>query len=158
MKKIMLVLIGVLCTLLVFAQNKFISVNFSSGKSVTDGIDGLKTSGILEDRYDDSYHLKLFRGEYLTFSFNVPMNSLSGRIEIKHLTSASGDKDGSSPVTLYFNNNRVTSWDNLGKAYTTDKIDISEFLKQGNNKIDINYNDQGGSSGYWIKFIHIYTW
>ncbi|MFZ4704872.1 MAG: hypothetical protein ACOYMF_02585 [Bacteroidales bacterium] len=158
MKKSMFLLACVLSNLFVLAQNKYISVNFSTGSSVIDGISGLNTSGTLEDRYDNSYHLKLLRGEYLTFSFDVSMNSPSGSFEIQHLTSASGDKNGYSPVTLYVNNHRVESWDNLGKAYITDKIAISAYLKKGNNKIDINYNNNGGSTGYWIKFVHIYTW
>jgi len=157
-KKLMVIVVCVLISQTAITQNKYASVNFSTGKAVTDGISGINMSGNLEDRYDDSYHLKLLRGEYLDLSFNIPMNSPSGKIELKHLTSGAGGSDGYSPVTLYVNNNQVTSWKNLGQGYTTDAVDISKFLTRGTNTIRLKYSDADGSSGYWIKFVHIYTW
>lgn len=158
LKKVMILFACVLISQIAITQNKYASVNFSTGKAVTDGISGINMSGSLEDRYDDSYHLKLLRGEYLYLSFIIPMNSPSGKIEIKHLTSGAGGSDGYSPVTLYVNNYQVTTWENLGQAYTTDEVDISKYLTRGNNTIKIKYSDNDGSSGYWIKFVHIYTW
>jgi len=158
LKKLMIIFACVLISQIAISQNNYASVNFSTGETVTDGINRINTTGSLEDRYDDSYHLKLLRGQYLYFSFNIPLNSPSGKIEIKHLTSGAGGSDGYSPVTLYVNNYQITSWNNLGQGYTTDAIDISRVLIKGINTIKLKYSDDDGSSGYWIKFVHIYTW
>jgi hypothetical protein len=151
----MLLLIG--STLL--AQTTYASVNFSSGKVITKGVEDYNSSSCtLEDRYDSSYHLKMFRGSSFSFSVQIPDDVSSASISLRHLTSLAAGEPGNAPITMYINNKKVTKWTTLDSSYQDDKIDVSNYLRAGSNTIELDYASNSGDSGYWLKYIQLYIW
>lgn len=132
------------------------SINFSSGSVNTRGIADYNSSNCsLENRYDSSYHLYMFRGAIFSFNVNMPSNASSASLSIRHLTSTSGDQSGYSPVTLYVNGNRVANWSSLSGSYQDDDFNIQRYINEGSNLVKLEYSSDSGSTGYWIKSIRV---
>jgi len=132
------------------------SIDFSSGSVDAQGIVDYSSSNCrLENRYDSRYHLYMFRGSSFSFNVNMPSDASSASLSIRHLTSASGDQSGYSPITLYINGNRVANWSSLNSSYQDDDFNIQSYVNAGNNRIKLEYSPDSGSTGYWIKSIRV---
>ena len=141
------------------AQRKYISINFSSGDISTSGVSDYSTNSCsIEDRYDDDYHLKLLRGSWFEFKFYISSNPSSAELQLKHLSSYAGNQAGITPISVFINDKKLISWNQLEPHYTTNKIKVGNYLKSGNNTIRIQYSSSGGTTGYWLKYIHVYVW
>jgi len=140
------------------AQQTYVSVNFSSGKVATDGVSNYSNGGTIEDRYDDSHHLKLFRGQSFSFQFRVGHSVSRATLKLKHLSSASQGKAGQTPVSVYVNGSKVASWRSLSAGYQSDDVNISKYLRHGTNSVELRYSSGSGSTGYWLKYAQVYIW
>jgi len=133
-----------------------ISIDFSSGSVNTQGIvDYNSSNSNIEDRYDSGYHLYMYRGSSFSFVVNIPDNVSSARLKIRHLTSMSGSEAGYSPISLYVNGKKAANWSSLNGSYQDDYFDIYRYLNSGNNRIELSYASDSGSTGYWINSIQL---
>ena len=142
------------------AQSAYASLNFSSGQVVASGVESYSQNTCkIEDRYDDTHHLYLFAGD--TFSFTMNFSEAPGNVslKIKHLSSADGStgQAGKTPVSLYVNGQQATSWESLSAGYEVSEIRITG-LSAGQNTFELRYANDGGTTGYWVKFIQLYIY
>ncbi len=140
-------------------QNKEIEsllLDFGESKKSIE-IDNLNYLGcILENKYDNSNHLRMGAGESYSFTlqFLFPPPS-STKLEVNHLSSSSQGKPGITPVTLYVNQNKVRKWKQLESGYTTSIIPIGSYLRPGKNTVSFKYDSEGGTTYYWQKYVRI---
>jgi len=141
------------------AQNTYISLNFSSGQVVANGVSDYSNGGCrIEDRYDDSHHLYYFAGNSFEFTFDIGHTVSKASLKVKHLSSAKDGQPGITPVGLFVNGKKVASWRQLSAGYSTDSYDIGDQLAKGKNTVRFEYASDGGTTGYWQKQIQVYVW
>lgn len=128
-----------------------------SGASITSS--GVKSfnggNTYLENRYDDSNHLYLFRGSSYSFDFDLSERPLRTVLRVRHLSSASHGQPGITPVTLYVNGETAAKWRQLAAGFEDTKYDISSHMKTGRNTIAFAYDDSEGTTGYWQKWVRV---
>lgn len=142
------------------AQTAYASVNFSSGEVVAKGVESYALNSCkLEDRFDDTHHLYMFSGD--TFSFTVKFSETPKKVvvKLKHLSSADAKtkEAGKTPVSLYVNGERAKSWESFSAGYEVGEITIRS-IKEGENMFELRYANEGGTTGYWVKYIQVYVY
>jgi hypothetical protein len=154
------------------AQSSTASLDFSSGGVVVKGITSYAMNRCrLEDLGDKNRRLRLFTGNKFTFivSFSAPPKQVNIKIDhsfaedasklapkIRPPVRRSSDKSvgKQAPVTLYVNGEVARSWEKFIGPFKEEDITI-ENLKEGENKFELRFADESGTSGYWIKSIKI---
>lgn len=133
-----------------------VALDFSGWRINHQGLSSLDSgSCYLENRYDNSNHLYLFRGYSYSFGFNLSRKPSNARLTVRHLSSGANGQEGVTPITLYVNKNAVARWRQIGGGYSDSTVSIEDYLKEGENKVSFEYASNEGTTGYWQKAVRI---
>ena len=108
--------------------------------------------------YKGSFRLLNPNQSFIEGTFSLDNRPGRAILTLKHLSSANqGSKlDGESPVTIMVNGNAVaTNLDPGSHGYVKDSLEITKYVRQGDNTIRIQF--ENGSTHYWIKWMLIET-
>lgn len=139
-------------------ENSEITLDFSGRRVSGEGVSSFNMGNCyLEDRYDNSNHLYMFRGRSYSFNFNLSTRPQNAQLTVRHLSSSANGQAGITPVTMYVNRERAARWRQVEAGFTDTTIPIENYLREGENTVSFEYDSNDGNTGYWQKFVRIST-
>lgn len=131
--------------------------DFSRGEVRSDF--AIRTEGADNNpQYKGSFRLLHPKESSIEGKFTLASKTGKVILTLKHLSSASqGSKlEGESPITIAVNGNAVVrNLDPGSHGYVKDVLEISKYVREGENTLRIEYGN--GTTHYWIKWLLIET-
>lgn len=90
----------------------------------------------------------------ITFTNNIPKYEKVAKLEFIHLSSRVG-LENYSPITVVLNGTHILKkYSPASYGYQSDSFEITEFIKTGENKLRISF-DNDALSNYWIQKLEV---
>jgi len=131
-------------------------VDFSESHRVDTNIKVTMGSGVkYNDHYGNSWLMHHSGSSFIQADMNIQKDSSKTyTLDLNHLSSLVGGKP-LSKITIQVNGQVVTAGHNPNNGnYITEKFDVTQFVKDGNNQIMLML-DHNSYSNYWINHLAV---